>query len=163
MSAASAQKAPHTLEVLIEKAASRSQIPGAYAGEVTAQEAWDYLSAEASALVDVRTQAEWQFTGNPDLSGTPSQMLKIALKTYPGFAQNPQFSEQVKADVRPDTPVFFLCRSGGRSLDAAVKMTAEGFSHCFNVMGGFEGEPDAEGHRGTVDGWKAAKLPWRQG
>jgi hypothetical protein len=41
-------------------------------------------------------------------------------------------------------------------------MTAAGFSKCFNVATGFEGSPDAEGHRGTVDGWKVEGLPWVQ-
>ena len=41
-------------------------------------------------------------------------------------------------------------------------MTSAGFSRCYNVAGGFEGNPDAARHRGTVDGWKAAGLPWTQ-
>ena len=32
---------------------------------------------------------------------------------------------------------------GGRSTDAAIAMTALGYKNCYNVEGGFEGEPDA--------------------
>ena len=58
---------------------------------------------------------------------------------------------------------MFICRSGGRSRMAAIEMTSHGFKNCFNVSGGFEGDHNAEGHRGTVDGWKFSKLPWKQG
>jgi len=37
-----------------------------------------------------------------------------------------------------------------------------GFPRAFNVADGFEGPVDQEGHRGTVAGWKADGLPWRQ-
>ena len=38
-----------------------------------------------------------------------------------------------------------------------------GFTRALNVSGGFEGDPDPSGHRGHINGWKAADLPWRQG
>jgi rhodanese-related sulfurtransferase len=58
---------------------------------------------------------------------------------------------------------MFLCRSGVRSRDAAIAMTAAGFKACYNVASGFEGDKDAAGHRGTVSGWKVDGLPWMQG
>lgn len=152
------------LEALKARAAARSKMPGAYAGEVTAQEAWDYLSDHADAvLVDVRTQAEWQFVGAPDLGVCAGSFLPVSWKLYPTFATNPNFEAQLRdAGVNESSPVFFLCRSGGRSLDAAIAMTAQGFGACFNVIDGFEGEPDGVRHRGTTGGWKAAGLPWAQ-
>ena len=45
---------------------------------------------------------------------------------------------------------------------AAQAAQAAGFPHAFNVADGFEGPVDAACHRGTVAGWKAEGLPWRQ-
>jgi rhodanese-related sulfurtransferase len=59
--------------------------------------------------------------------------------------------------------LYFLCRSGVRSLSAAKAMAAEGYGRCFNVANGFEGPLDADRHRGRAAGWKAAGLPWVQG
>jgi rhodanese-related sulfurtransferase len=58
--------------------------------------------------------------------------------------------------------VLFLCRSGGRSKSAAIAQTGAGYKKCYNVAGGFEGDLDADGHRGHIGGWKAAGLPWKQ-
>ena len=37
-----------------------------------------------------------------------------------------------------------------------------GYLNCFNVLEGFEGDKDSNGHRGVQGGWKAAGLPWVQ-
>ncbi len=138
-----------------------------YAGEVTPEAAYAFLasssSSSSSVLVDVRTLPEWQFTGMPDLRAAGKDVLAISWKTYPQFQLNPNFQSDLIARVPSfNTPIFFLCRSGGRSLDAALAMTAAGYKYCFNVSGGFEGEPDASGHRCRTTGWKAANLPWSQ-
>jgi rhodanese-related sulfurtransferase len=136
-----------------------------YAGEVSPADAYAFMNEAFAAVVDVRTVPEWQFTGTPDTSATLGKTITLSWKTYPGFVLNPQFVDQLakQEGITKDTPLFFLCRSGGRSLDAAIAMTAAGYSHCYNVTGGFEGEADANGHRGHIEGWKAATLPWRQG
>lgn len=152
-----------TLNELAERAAPRSLIAG-YSGEVTPLEAWNYLAShEASALVDVRTQPEWQFVGQPDLRAALGAHHAVSWKMYPTFAENPDFAAALSA-LQPDRdmPLFFLCRSGGRSLDAAIAMTALGYRYCFNIEGGFEGEPDVARHRGVRGGWKFAGLPWTQ-
>ena len=141
---------------------------GAYHGDTTPEEAWETLSREpGAALVDVRTAAEWTYVGLPDLSRTKAPLLRIEWQTYPSNEVNPAFVAMVdealrRAGLAPDAPVFFLCRSGVRSAAAAAAMAAAGYSHCYNVVGGFEGPRDASGHRGSVEGWKAAQLPWVQ-
>jgi len=136
----------------------------AYAGDISPEDAYAFLQANDAILIDVRTTPEWQFTGVPDLSATHGKLATISWKTYPDFATNPKFAEQLAAvGADKDTTLLFLCRSGGRSLDAAVAMTANGYRHCFNISGGFEGDPDMHGHRGTAEGWKAKHLPWKQG
>jgi len=136
-----------------------------YAGEVSPEDAYTVLQALDGVLVDVRTVPEWQFIGVPDTTGTKGKLATISWKNYPDFSQNTKFADQIAAlpGVSKDTPLLFICRSGGRSLDAAVAMTAAGYSKCFNVSGGFEGDPDSDGHRGTTQGWKAKNLPWKQG
>ncbi len=146
------------------KASARRAAPAEYAGDVSPQDAWDYLRTYPALLVDVRTHPEWLFVGMPDLHTTSSRLAAISWKTYPQFAPNPQFLESLaREQPEKELPLFFLCRSGGRSLDAAVAATHAGYTQAFNVAGGFEGEPDARGHRGMHEGWKAAGLPWKQG
>jgi rhodanese-related sulfurtransferase len=141
---------------------------GAYAGDASPEEAWEVLSSEpGAALIDVRTTAEWTFVGVPDLSGIAAPLVRAEWQTYPSMQVDPEFTSRLEealaaAGSRPDSALFFLCRSGARSAAAARAMTAAGYSRCFNVAGGFEGMRDDAGHRGTVEGWKAANLPWVQ-
>ncbi len=154
-----------SLCLLAERAAQNKMAGLDYAGEVSPREAFDYVSVNPSVIVDVRTTPEWQFVGTPDLSNTPSQLLTLSWKLYPSFVLNPKFIGDLIAEtsIHIDTPLFFLCRSGGRSLDAALAVTAEGYHYCFNITAGFEGEADATSHRSTKQGWKHDNLPWVQG
>ena len=125
---------------------------------------WEALQADASArLVDVRTDAEWNFVGVPDLQAAGKQTLLIQWQVYPTMQRNPHFEADLqRAGLTRDNTLYFICRSGARSLAAAEAARAAGFPHVFNVADGFEGPPDAAGHRGAVAGWKADNLPWRQ-
>ena len=58
---------------------------------------------------------------------------------------------------------MFICRSGARSHGAAEAATQAGWRECYNVLEGFEGDKDADGHRSTRGGWRNAGLPWVQG
>ena len=141
---------------------SISSLP--YAGDISPKEAWDKLTAGA-ALVDVRTVAEWNFVGLPDLNGLGGEVACVEWQSFPSGAQNPGIVSQVEAELGADRarPVLLLCRSGARSRSAAIALTRAGFEQAFNVAGGFEGDIDADGHRGRRNGWKAEGLPWRQG
>lgn len=132
--------------------------------DIRAADAWKGLRDDPRALlVDVRTDAEWNFVGLPDLAEVGKQPVLIPWQTYPTMAVNPAFAESLrKAGATPDAPLYFICRSGARSLAAAQAAQAAGFPAAYNVADGFEGPVDAEGHRGTVAGWKAEGLPWRQ-
>lgn len=139
-----------------------------YFADVTPEEAWEALRGEpGAALVDVRTMAEWNYVGLPDVSGTNAPLFRVEWQTFPTGQVNAEFVNMLddaleSKGIGRDAPVFFICRSGGRSAYAATAMTAAGYSRCSNVAGGFEGERDSEGHRGSVSGWKAAGLPWVQ-
>jgi rhodanese-related sulfurtransferase len=138
--------------------------------EMIPPDALDALTQDpGSALVDVRTRAEWAFTGMPDLSPLGRDVLAVEWVSFPGMAPNGRFFEEVVEQAGGSLPdrLFFICRSGARSLAAARLTAAEAESrgrpvHCTNVAEGFEGELDDEGHRGRINGWKAHGLPWRQ-
>jgi rhodanese-related sulfurtransferase len=145
-----------------------SHSPTDYAGDIDPAQAWDLLKANSAAqLVDVRTLAEWNFVGLPDLSSLARQIHCIAWQEFPSMAPNAAFvAETAQAlaaeSAGKDTPVLFLCRSGARSRAAAMAMAGAGFTQAFNIAGGFEGDLDGARHRGQSNGWKAAGLPWRQ-
>jgi len=135
-----------------------------YAGDVTPQQAYEAITRDPeAALIDCRTQAEWSFVGVADLRAADRQPVLVEWQSFPEMARNPDFTGAVaRAGIGKGRPLYFICRSGARSRAAAITMTAAGFGPCYNVAGGFEGNRDSEGHRGTVEGWKAAGLPWRQ-
>jgi rhodanese-related sulfurtransferase len=125
---------------------------------------WEALCTDPQAqLVDVRTDAEWNFVGVPDLAAAGKQVVLIPWQVYPTMQPNAAFNDQLKeAGFTPDQHIYFICRSGQRSLAAAQAAQAAGFPHAYNVAEGFEGGVDAQGHRGVAAGWKAKGLPWRQ-
>jgi rhodanese-related sulfurtransferase len=115
-------------------------------------------------LVDVRTDAEWKYVGVPDTTPLGRKTVLIEWVSYPTGTRNDNFVDQLKeAGIAggENAPVIFLCRSGQRSIGAAEAATAAGIGPSYNVLDGFEGGLDAEGHRGAV-GWRALGLPWRQ-
>ena len=130
-----------------------------YGGALAPKEAFALLHTDPSAtLVDVRTQAEWYWVGR-----VPGAVM-VEWTSYPGGARNPDFLAQLRARVPPTpAPVIFLCRSGQRSHHAAALATESGYPNCFNLIEGFEGDRDAQGHRNRINGWRAAGLPWEQG
>ena len=138
--------------------------------EVDPAEAYRLLdSIPDTAMIDVRTRAEWSFVGLPDLSAHGCPLWPIEWVAFPNMAQNPDFISDLAARIgdTPPSRLFFICRSGTRSM-AAAQMVAATLSgkglaaHSTNVAEGFEGDLDQNGHRGGVNGWKARGLPWRQ-
>jgi len=131
---------------------------------VPPRQVWEALRKDPKAqLVDVRTEAEWNFVGLPDLSSVGKQVVPIQWQVYPTMQLNTEFADHLKeAGFTSDHHIYFICRSGQRSFAAAQEAQAAGFPHVFNVADGFEGAVDTHGHRGAAAGWKAAGLPWRQ-
>ena len=132
--------------------------------DVAPRQAFQALADDPDAqLVDVRTEAEWTYVGLPDLQALGKRVLLVQWQTFPSGAPNRDFIGQLgAAGLAPAHPIYFLCRSGVRSLAAAGLAEQAGYRTVFNVADGFEGPSDADGHRGQVAGWKADALPWRQ-
>ena len=128
------------------------------------KQVWQALLDDPQAqLVDVRTDAEWAYVGLPDLAAAGKQPILIPWQIFPAMTVNGDFVGQLaEAGLTPAHKIYFICRSGVRSLAAAAAAQAAGYEDAFNVADGFEGPPDGDAHRGRVAGWKADGLAWRQ-
>jgi rhodanese-related sulfurtransferase len=147
-----------SISEIIEAAQARGAQNGLpYCGALMPSEAYTLLqTAPGAKLVDVRTRAEWDYVGR-----VPGA-VQIEWQTYPGGRPNPEFLTELQAQVDREALVMFLCRSGARSHAAAIAATGSGYTQAFNILEGYEGDKDADGHRNTVGGWRAAGLPWVQ-
>jgi rhodanese-related sulfurtransferase len=133
------------------------QLP--YAGAVTPQEAYALLRDHPRAkLVDVRTNAERDWVGRVAIPA--ERHAAVEWNVYPGGTPNPQFLDQLNHVADKEEVLLFLCRSGVRSRHAAKLATEQGYQHCFDILEGFEGDKDAEGHRKNIGGWCKQGLPW---
>ena len=127
-----------------------------YAGGVSPQLAWELYAGGHAQLVDVRTAEERKFVGH--VAGS----LHVPWATGTSMTRNPRFARELEAKVGRDAAVLLLCRSGKRSVLAAEVATRAGLTRVFNILEGFEGEIDAQQHRGGSDGWRFQGLPWVQ-
>ena len=127
-----------------------------YAGDVPAALAWQWVQAGEAVLVDVRTDAEREWVGQ-----VPGA-VPVAWKQWPGMALNADFDAQLRAAVPEGRSIVLLCRSGVRSIAAARRATELGLT-AYNILEGFEGDPDGQAQRGKKGGWRLRGLPWRQG
>jgi rhodanese-related sulfurtransferase len=147
-----------SISEILNKASRRAAEAGLpYSGALLPKEAFELMQKGGARLIDVRTRAEWDYVGR-----VPGSLL-VEWQTYPHSQPNHEFLQQLQAQVRPDVPVMFLCRSGARSNAAAALAAKAGYARSYNVLEGFEGDKDAEGHRSSVGGWRYAGLPWTQG
>ncbi len=126
-----------------------------YAGDITPQLAARWVADGRAVLIDVRTDAEREWVGY-----VPGA-VPLALKQWPGMAFNERFDEGLRAAVPPGGRAVLLCRSGVRSVVGARRAAALGIE-AYNILGGFEGDPDAQGQRGHLGGWRFSGLPWKQ-
>jgi rhodanese-related sulfurtransferase len=126
-----------------------------YAGDVTVQQAFDWVAAGQAVLVDIRTDAERAWVGF-----VPGA-VPLAYKQWPGMQINPVFDAGITTIGSRDKKLLLLCRSGIRSIAAAKRATELGLL-AYNILEGFEGDADAQGQRGKTGGWKFHGLPWKQ-
>ena len=110
---------------------------------IKAVDAFDFLSKkDDSHLIDTRSDLEWKSTGIPDLSSINKETNLI--NWGPVLDQN--FFEQYKkfllTSFNQKDSLFFICRSGSRSLMAANFSIEFGFKNSFNIYEGFHNEND---------------------
>ena len=131
------------IDEILKLARARARDKGLpYEGALLPAEAHALLLQQPGArLVDVRSRAELDFVGRVPGS------VEIEWKSYPGMLPNAKFLDQLAREVPQDAMVMFLCRSGGRSHETAAVATQAGYQDAYNILEGFEGDRDAEGHR----------------
>jgi rhodanese-related sulfurtransferase len=147
-----------TLSEILATAQRRGQEKGlSYEGALLPAEAHELLQkAPGSRIVDVRTRAELDFVGRiPD-------SVEIEWQGYPDGRPNPDFLAQLERQVDKEALVMFVCRSGARSHAAATAAAGAGYTQCYNVLEGFQGDKDSRAHRDAIGGWRVAGLPWYQ-
>ena len=142
------------LKDILGIAAQRAAAKGLpYQGELTPQEAFELLQQGTVVLVDVRSRAELELVGRvPDAN-------HVEWAFYPGMVANADFASQLQAQVDKSQAIVFMCRTGGRSHNAAVVAEELGYT-AYNMLEGFEGEANAQKQRTLINGWKHAGLPW---
>jgi rhodanese-related sulfurtransferase len=137
-------------------AATRADVAPRRAGDLPPTQAWSLLQSGQAVLVDVRTAEELALVGR--VPGAVHVPWAHGVDMIP----NTRFLDELRAAVPPGRPLLFLCRSGKRSERAADAAARAGHAQAFNVIEGFDGEIDAAGRRGRVDGWRFHGLPWEQ-
>ena len=125
-----------------------------YAGDITPDMAYEWMQSGQAVMVDVRSDAEREWVGF-----VPGAVA-VAWKQWPGMAMNPTFDDAIRT-AASGKKIVLLCRSGVRSVAAAKRATELGLE-AYNILEGFEGDANQEGHRGTQGGWRTRGLPWRQ-
>lgn len=126
-----------------------------YSGDVSPELAHQWMQTGAAVLVDIRSHAERAWVG------FISDAVGIEWKMWPGMLMNPNFDAELKAAVPAGASIMLLCRSGVRSIPASERAQSLGYM-AYNILEGFEGDPDGEAHRGQKGGWRHRGLPWRQ-
>lgn len=146
-----------SVEKILSQAHTRATQTGLpYAGAVTPAEAYELIISQDSnaVLVDVRSRAELELVGRVPVAS------HVEWAFYPGMVANPEFAAQLQAQVDQSRTVIFMCRTGGRSHNAALLAQQLGYSQVYNMLEGFEGEANEHKQRTLINGWKHAGLPW---
>ena len=151
-------------------------------------EAFDMLNTVPDTyLIDIRTQAEYQFVGHPSKAYSfpymffTTQFNKDSEKPAYTFTKNKAFLEQIGKVFKKTDNLLILGRDGTRSAQAAKELAGAGFKNIFDVEDGFEGPEfpffeDPNRHkfyrqlakRNNIHGfehrrfygWQAWGLPW---
>jgi rhodanese-related sulfurtransferase len=121
--------------------------------------AWEEIQHTPHALfIDVRMEIESLYVGRPP------GVVHIAWYEYPDLAPDAlRFVAEVEREAgAKDRPIYLICRSGQRTLDAGRALEAAGFVNVTNIEQGFEGELSDSFHRSCLSGWRFHGLPWEQ-
>jgi rhodanese-related sulfurtransferase len=158
---AEAEPVQSVLPAALQGARQQAEAQGlAYAGDVSPDAAWALAQNGEAVLVDVRSAEEYKFVGHVPGS------VHVAWASGTSLTRNPRFVRELEQKLAPaggkHAVLLLICRSGKRSVSAAEAAHQAGFTSVFNVLEGFEGEKDAEQHRGQQDGWRFRNLPWVQ-
>ena len=111
-------------------------------------------------LIDVRTRAEYQFTGHPESAYLFPYMFltdKLA-KVGDGYEylfnqKNKSFVEEISKVFKKKDNLLIIGRDGRRSALAAKELVESGFENVFDVEDGFEGKEFPYSEDANLDKW----------
>jgi rhodanese-related sulfurtransferase len=132
--------------------------------ELSSSQCWDFLQQNKgnSFLIDVRSKEEWLETGVADLSSINNEARLISWLLFtPHTHQNDNFITDLNMSIQDkDAHLFFICKSGGRSAQAANATIKDGYKNCYNVNDGFVGNMFNNNLKETnLNGWMNSNLP----
>src|SRR5712671_4097373 len=83
-----------------------------YAGDIAPRETWESLARETAAqLIDVRTVAEWNFVGVPDLASLQRQAVLCEWQHFPPARTARSFKRSSRLSSRRATGRALRCSS----------------------------------------------------
>ncbi|MDX2083191.1 MAG: rhodanese-like domain-containing protein [Rickettsiales bacterium] len=137
--------------------------------QITPNAAFELLKNDSqSAIIDVRTFEEFASIGIIAADQFDNRMILLPWQLAPEMKINQEFDKNLDLETKKlfgsknqEAKIIFICRSGARSTQAALKAQANGYKNCYNLINGFEGDADEFSQRGKINGWKAQSLPWR--
>ena len=138
-----------------------------FVGNITAKESFDELMSSAdSVLVDVRSSRELSVDGVAFLENHPDRLLFCEWRSETPQNEKRKFLDDLllRINFQVTSRLYFICRSGIRSREAASYVGNELFVTgvnviCLNISDGFEGNAYKMFGFGERNGWKAAGLP----
>jgi len=108
---------------------------------IKAIEAFDFLSKKVNShIIDTRSDIEWKSTGIPDLTSINKRTYLINWDPFIDQTFFEKYKKFLLTSFNQKDSLFFICRSGSRSLMAAKFAIEFGFEHCFNIYDGFDNE-----------------------
>lgn len=142
---------------------------------ITPADAYSMLASGQAVMLDVRTPEEWAWVGHPGANklGEGSQIAPYVFniayeiekpgRGYELIPNNLFMVDVAKLNLASNQAIMTICRSGGRSVSAALALEANGYTNVYNVVGGFEGGTDTKGYRTKAAGWKNLGFPYTFG
>ncbi|MDC3063098.1 rhodanese-like domain-containing protein [Alphaproteobacteria bacterium] len=110
---------------------------------VKALEAFNFLSENLNShLIDTRSDLEWKTTGIPDLSSINKETHLVNWGPVLDQSFFEKFQRFLLFKFNQKDSLFFICRSGSRSLMAAQFAIKFGFKKSFNISEGFYNDND---------------------
>ena len=96
-------------------------------------------------------------------TGRAEIRMAVRKRIHHAMQRDPAFEERMKrAGLTPEHHIYFICRSGQRSISACQALEHAGFGEVYNIVEGFEGPLDDHHHRNEISGWRKEGLPWEQ-
>ena len=83
------------------------------------------IGCSRSYLVDVRTRAEWSFVGTPVCQSMKNEVIFCEWASFPDMVKKSEFLENLLShlNLEKSDNIFFICRSGARSFQAALELS----------------------------------------